>query len=284
MAEALREIKNRIRGIDNVIKITHAMEMISVAKLNPTRDQLLAQRQYFLRIEKLCRDLLSADAGCISHPFLERASDSGKKALCLITSDTGLCSSYNHNIIRLAEDFINRYGQDRVMLFAVGKKGLSYFKRKGLDIASAFTELKGRYFQEKCREILSALTTVFLSAKVREVYVAYTYFESNVRHRPTIEKLLNIEREVRPQRKYIFEPDLKNILEELIPEYILQKMKSMILESFAAEHSARVIAMGQANQNANDLLEDLVLMRNKVRQANITKELMEIISSVEVMR
>jgi F-type H+-transporting ATPase subunit gamma len=284
MAEALREIKNRIRGIGNVIKITHAMEMISVAKLNPARNQLLAQRQYCLRIEKLCRDLLSVDTEGISHAFLQKTGERGKKALCLITSDTGLCSSYNHNIIRLAEDFVNRYGQDRVMLFAVGKKGLSYFKRKGANIASAFTELKGRYSPEKCREILNALTAVFLSAKAEEVYVAYTYFESNVRHWPTIEKLFNIEREVRPDREYIFEPDFKNILEELIPEYILQKMKLMILESFAAEHSARVIAMSQANHNANDLLEDLVLMRNKVRQANITKELMEIISSVEVMR
>lgn len=284
MAETLREIKNRIRGVGNVNKITHAMEMVSIAKLKPIKSQLANAKPYFLKIEKLFKDLLVAEGASLKHPFFEKRQGTGKRAVCVITSDTGLCGNYNYAVIRMAEDFINKLGREKTLLVSVGRKGFNYFKRRGVNSAFVFTELKGHYSQEICAKILKTLTDIFLSKEADEVYLAYAHFESASRHRPVIEKLLSIDLEPGEKVKYIFEPDFASILEELIPEYIFHKMRLILLNSFTAEHSSRVIAMGEATQNADNLLEELVLLRNKVRQANITREILEIISSVEVMR
>jgi F-type H+-transporting ATPase subunit gamma len=284
MAQSLREIKNRIRGISNVNKVTHAMEMISIAKLRPVKNQFLQARQFSLKIEALLKDLLSG-AKNISHPLLKERKVLNKMAICLITSDTGLCGNYNHNVIRVVEDFINKYGRDKIMLITVGKKGLTYFKKRGVDIAHSYTELHGRYSDEIAGKILDYLTELFLSGKTDEAYVAYTYFESASRHRPTIEKLLNISSPAgKEDVGYILEPDMDAILKELVPAYLLNKVKAHILSAFTAEHSARAVAMGQATKNADELLEDLTLLRNKMRQAGITREIMEIVSSAEVLR
>jgi F-type H+-transporting ATPase subunit gamma len=284
MAQSLRDIKNRIRGISNVNKVTHAMEMISIAKLRPVKNRFLQARQFSLKIEALLKDLLSG-AKNISHPLLEERNVLNKMAICLITSDTGLCGNYNHNVIRVVEDFINKYGRDKIMLVTVGKKGLTYFKKRGMNIERSYTELHGRYSDEIAGKILNDLTGLFLSGKTDEVYVAYTYFESASRHRPTIEKILNISSPAgKEDAGYILEPDMDAILKELVPAYLFNKVKAYILSAFTAEHSARAVAMGQATKNADELLEDLTLLRNKIRQAGITKEIMEIVSSAEVLR
>jgi len=283
MAQSLREIKNRIRGIGNVNKVTHAMEMISIAKLRPVKNQLVPATQFSLEIEALLGDLLSCNGG-ISHPLMEKRENVDKKAICLITSDTGLCGNYNYNIIHMAEDFINRFGRDKAILISVGKKGLAYFKKRGTAIAQAYTELHGRYSEEITNKILKDAVDIFLSKKTDEVYVAYTHFESGSRHKPVIEKLLNVSAAQKESTEYILEPDINAILEELLSAYLFNKMKFFILSAFTAEHSARAIAMGQATENANELLEDLTLLRNKIRQAGITKEIMEIVSSAEVLR
>lgn len=283
MAEALREIKNRIRGITSVNKITYAMEMISIAKLNPAKSRLLASRQYFAAIEKLLRDILCSSVS-FDHYFLKKRSASGKIGLCLVTSDSGLCASFNHNLNRAAEDFVNQYDKNKIELICIGKKGYNYFKRKGFTVNHAFFELKGRYSPEITQNILKKLTDIYLSGTVDRVYLAYNYFDSNARHRPLIEKILEIEVKNEAKIEFIFEPSANEILEELIPLYLFNRLSFILLNSFTCEHSARVIAMGQATRNAEKLLEELILKRNKVRQANITKEIMEIISSVEVMR
>jgi F-type H+-transporting ATPase subunit gamma len=284
MAQSLKDIKNRIRGISNVNKVTHAMEMISIAKLRPVKNQFLAARQFSLKIEVLLKDLLSG-AKNVSHPLLEERKVLNKMAICLVTSDTGLCGNYNHNVIRVVENFINEYGKDKIILITVGKKGQTYFKKRGVDIESSYTELHGRYSDETVGKVLNDLTGLFLSGKADEAYVAYTYFESASRHRPVIEKLLNISRlGAKENIEYLLEPDMDAILKELVPAYLFNKVKAYILSAFTAEHSARAVAMGQATENANELIEDLTLLRNKIRQAGITKEIMEIVSSAEVLR
>lgn len=283
MAQSLKEIKNRIRGIGNVNKVTHAMEMISIAKLRPVRNQLVPARRFYLKIEELLKDLVSGSEG-IHHPLLDERKNTGKKAICLITSDTGLCGNYNYDIIRLAEDFIDRNAKDNIILVPVGRKGMVYFKKKGVEIGQAYTELHGRYSEDAANKILECLTDIFLSGKADEVYVAYTYFESASRHRPVIEKLLNVDIAQKEDAGYILEPDIDSILKELVPAYLFNRIKVFILNAFTAEHSVRAVAMGQATENANELLEELTLLRNKIRQAGITKEIMEIVSSAEVLR
>jgi F-type H+-transporting ATPase subunit gamma len=175
------------------------------------------------------------------------------------------------------------YGRDKVRLSIIGKRGFNHFKRTGMAVEQVYIELNSRYCQEISAKILNNLTAPFLSGEVDEVYMAYTYFESAARHKPTIEKLLNIDSPVARQQEYIFEPGINEILKELIPVYLENKMKSILLNSFAAEQSARIMAMSEAKENTKELLEGLILLRNKVRQANITQEMMEIISSAETL-
>jgi len=283
MILSFRQIKTKIRGVDNIHKITHAMEMISIAKLRPTQSQLSALKHYYLKIEELLKDLL-ADAKGVTHPLTEKRQNINRIALCLITSDTGLCSNYNNNIIHLAEDFINKNGREKIILVCVGRKGLNYFTKIGMQVTQHYTELNGRYSQGTADKILNALTDIFLVNQADEVYIAYTYFESATRYRPLIEKFLNIDSDRKEDLVYILEPDISAVLGELIPVYIFNKLKLIILNAFTAEHSTRVVAMSEATKNAKELLESLTLLRNKVRQASITAEIMEVVSSAEALR
>jgi len=284
MAESLKQIKSRIRSVGNTQKVTHAMEMISAAKLRPLENRLPAQRAYFLSIEKLLKKLMPFQKTTI-HPLVAERQEKAKTALCVIASDSGLCGMYNNNILRFADAFINERGQDNILLVSVGRKALNYFKKRGINPRENFVELNGRYSDEVSEKILGTLMDIYISGEASEAYVAYSYFASPVRHKPVIDKILNIEMAAEGNdESYLFEPDVEGILAELIPVYLSYKMKSAILNSFASEQAARMVAMGGATKNADELLEDLVLSRNKLRQANITKELLEIISSAEVLR
>jgi len=283
MIQSLKTIKNRIRSIENTEKVTAAMELISVAKLNRIEKPLLLLRPYVAGLERLMQNLISA-RDFSNQPLLEARPDTGKLALCLITSDSGLCGAYNNNIIRAAEEFIRGYGQGKISLFCVGKKGFSYFKRQGLAIADVYQGINGRYSEKLCLELNAKLQEAFLSGKFSQVSIAYTHFKTALVHQPVVEKFLNIERPAQLKKDYLLEPDINAILAELIPKYLYMKLKLIILESFTAEHSARTVAMKTATDNARDLLQGLVLLRNKVRQANITQEIMEIISSSEALK
>lgn len=284
MVESLKQIKNRIRSVGNTQKVTHAMEMISAAKLRPLENRLPAQGAYFLSIEKLLKKLMPCQGSTV-HPLVAEHQEKKKTAFCVIASDAGLCGMYNNNLLRLADAFMNQRGKDNILLTCVGKKALNHFKKKEASIREKFVELNGHYSDEICDRILNTLVDAYVSGQAGEVYIAYTSFVSPVRHKPVIEKILNITMPADEDNTgYLFEPDVKSILDELIPAYLSYKMKSAILNSFASEQAARMVAMGEATKNADELLDDLVLSRNKLRQYNITKELLEIISSAEVLR
>ena len=283
MIQSLKTIKNRIRSIENTEKVTAAMELISVAKLNRIEKPLLLLRPYVAGLEQLMHNLISV-RDFSGQPFLEAKTDADRIALCVITSDSGLCGAYNNNIIRLAEGFIRGQDKRKISLFCVGKKGFNYFKRQGFTILDAYQGINGRYSEKLCLEINDKLKEIFISGKVSQVRIAYTHFKTALVHQPRVEKFLNIDRQAQAKKDYILEPDANAILAELIPKYLYMKLKLIILESFTAEHSARTVAMKTATDNARDLLQGLVLLRNKVRQANITQEIMEIISSSEALK
>jgi len=283
MIQSLKTIKNRIRSIENTKKVTAAMEMVSVAKLNRIEKSLFLLRPYVLGLKELMQNLINSQPG-ITHALLEAGPLTEKIALCLITSDSGLCGTYNNNILRLAEEFINTHGREKIKLVCIGRKGFNYFKQKGLEVLNTYIGLNGRYSAETLNEISANLVNIFTLREAAQVYVAYTCFKTALFQKPLIEKFLNLERPAQEEREYILEPDSQTILNEIIPKYISMKLRLIILESFTAEHSARIVAMKTATDNAKELLEDLILFRNKVRQANITQELMEIISSSEALR
>jgi F-type H+-transporting ATPase subunit gamma len=283
MARSLKQIKTRIRSIQNTEKVTHAMEMISVSKLNRIDHILNAIRPYSSRLESILNNFINSIQP-LSNPFLEKKITSGKTCLCLITSDMGLCGVYNNNIIRLAEEFIIKSGKENIVLVAIGRKGLNFFRKRGMRILNSYIQMNGRYSQQAFEEITNNLIDIFTSGRADEIYIAYTRYINALIQKPTIEKFLNIEITAGEEFEYILEPDKERILEELIPRYLSTKKKLFLLEAFTSEHAARTVAMKTATDNANELLDKLILQRNKLRQANITQEIMEIVASSEALR
>ncbi|MFH0858643.1 MAG: ATP synthase F1 subunit gamma [Candidatus Omnitrophota bacterium] len=283
MIQSLKQIKTRIRSTENTKRVTQAMELISVAKLNRIEKGMLSLRPYVAKLGSLIQGLInSQEIGMSSFSEPNLATD--KICLCVITSDSGLCGAYNNNIIRLAEEFISKRSLENINLVCIGRKGFNYFRRKNLNILHTYMGMNGRYTQEIAGGITDKLVDIFVSGKAREVYIAYTHFKTALIHKPMVEKFLNIERIPQKETEYILEPDKQAILDEIFPKYICMKLKLIILEAFTAEHSARTVAMKTATDNAGDLLQSLVLWRNKVRQANITREITEIISSSEALK
>ena len=284
MTQALSGIKSRMKSVENIHKITRAMEMVSLSKLNRVKNALFVSRHYLDRLETVVDDFLAA-AGDIDHPLLKAGPSRGKTGLCVITSDTGLCSTYNQNIIRSSEEFVSKFRKEDVIIMVVGKEGFYHFKKSGFEIRGSCLELHGRYQPSLSEEMVKDMISLFLDQDAREIFIAYTHFENTLRHKPRIEKFLNIERPLRDKIDYmIMEPDAKSVADELMPRYLSGKFRSILLESLVSEHSARMVAMKTATDNANDLMSTLTLMRNKARQAAITKEVIEIASAAEAMR
>lgn len=283
MIRSLKYIKGRIRGIENTKKVTSAMQMISVAKLNRSEKALYSFRPYFSKFESLLYSIINSN-DLITHCFFDEVKDIDKICLCVITSDNGLCAGYNNDIINCAEDFIKGIGKDKVGLVCIGRKGYNYFQKNGFNIINSYLGLNGRFKEEIALDISSNLIKLFSSAKFGKIYIAYTHFKTALIHKPIIEKFLNIDKKPDKKIDYIYEPEAKIILDETIQKYMNLRLKLIILEAFTAEHSIRAVAMKMATDNAKELLENLNLLKNKVRQANITQELMEVISSSEALK
>lgn len=279
----IKQIKNRIRSVENSKKVTSAMQMISVAKLNRTQNRLFSMRPYALELERLMYNLVSLSPD-LSLDYFKKTNGRGNIVLCVITSDSGLCGVYNQNVIHSAEEFLRNNDAGRVGLVLVGQKGLNYFRKSGVKLINSYTGLNAKFSQAVCDKITFELIQVFLSGQASSVYLAYTSFENSIIQKAAIEQLLSIEPKKLKPIEYIAEPDLKSILASLIPQYLLVKMQLVFLEAFTSEHAARTVAMKTATDNAKDLLEGLVLLRNKVRQAGITQDILEITSSVEALR
>ncbi|MFA6357719.1 MAG: ATP synthase F1 subunit gamma [Candidatus Omnitrophota bacterium] len=283
MSQSIRQIKNRIRSVENTKKVTGAMQMISVAKLNRVQNQLLVLRPYALRLENLMHNLAGSSSNNLSEYF-KKGPVQADIVLCLITADNGLCGMYNQNIMRLVQDFLEKNKLNKIKLILVGQKGANYFRSRNIEIINSYVGLNAKFSQAVSDKIIGQLSQLFLSGQAGSVYLAYTYFENSLFQKATIEQLLSIHpRAVKPV-EYIAEPDLKSIAADLIPQYLKIKMQLVLLEAFTSEHAARTVSMKTATDNAKDLLEGLVLFRNKVRQAGITQDILEITSSAEALR
>jgi len=220
-----------------------------------------------------------------THPLLAGLRSIGAVALCIITSDTGLCSNYNNNVIRSAEGFIKSRDKNKVKLITVGKEGFRHFRKHGYEVSRSYLELYGRFSAGISEKITSELTGMFLRNEVDEVFIAYTHFDSTLRHKPIVEKFLNIEHIGKSESDFlIMEPNEDRVLEELLPKYLSEKVRLMMLDSFTSEHAARMIAMKAATDNAKELIDKLTLLKNKARQAAITREVTEIAMSAEALK
>ena len=274
----IRLIRRRIRGIQSTAKITRAMEMIATSKMRRAQEAGLAGRPYAEKIHQVLAGLAALpQEGKPMHPLLQRRAAT-KIAIVHITPDRGLCGGLNANINRKTASFILEQGVP-VTLIAVGRKGLDFMRRYGRDIRAEFTRLGDRPNLLDTLPISRIIIDDYSNGVTDLVYLVYAQFISTMTQRPILQQILPVEPATIPRAQnvdYIFEPSPDVVLGELLPRFVEMQVYHAILESIASEQSARMVAMRNATDNANELIQDLTLMYNKARQESITKELLDI--------
>jgi F-type H+-transporting ATPase subunit gamma len=281
-----REIKRRIGSIRNTQKITKAMEMVSSVKLRKARLQILSARPYAEKLAEIAAHLQNSFASG-SSPLLKRRKVSAI-GLVLVSSDKGLCGGFNANVVKKAVEFLRQNAGVTVTLTLVGKKVSESFKRMNYPIADKYTDVFYKPEYTTAANIGQKLLADFLSSKIDEVNIIYNEFKSAAAQKITIERLLPVppsetDKQV-GKADYIFEPDGKECLDELLSKYFLFQIWRIFLESYASEQGARMGAMHGATKNAGELIDKFTLYYNKARQASITKELLEVVSGAESLR
>ncbi|MFC2044754.1 ATP synthase F1 subunit gamma [Chloroflexota bacterium] len=281
----IRLIRRRIKGIQNIAKITRAMEMVATSKMRRAQERGLAGRPYSEKIHQVIADLTAlSQTGRVLHPLLQ-CRPVARVAIVHITPDRGLCGGLSSNINRNTTSFIHDKSMPTTLV-CVGRKGLEFIKRRGLDIRAEFTGLSDRPSLLDTLPISRIIIDDFRSGFIDAVYLAYARFVSTMVQTPVVEPLLPVEPAVIPRVQnvdYIYEPTSDVVLAGLLSRFIEMQIYHAILESTASEQSARMVAMRNATENAGELIDELTLMYNKTRQEAITKELLDIVGGVEVL-
>jgi len=282
----LREIKKRIRAVESTKQITKAMEMVAAARLRRAQQQIESFRPYAVKMQEMLSHLSEA-SGTVEHPYFEER-EVKKAILVVFTSDRGLCGSFNSNIIKRTNQWLAEHKDETPSLVLVGKKAWDYYKRRDVDVIARYQDFGGKMDMGKVREITKDLSNKFVEHEVDRVSFVYTAFISIAKFRISEMQFLPIKSdfahsEGSTAKEYIFEPDPSRIYKQLLPSYALVQVQMALAESLASEHGTRMIAMGSATKNAGEMIDHLTLVRNKARQATITKELLDIVGGAEAL-
>ena len=283
-----REIRRRIRSVKNMTQITRAMEMVSASKMRRAQRNVLATRPYADRLLDVMGELTSRAVGQRSGTLLEVRPNVERIGVIVVTPDKGLTGAMITNVLRRTGRFVldERARGRQVDVLGVGKKGRDFLVRTGQNLVAEVTKL-GDY--PRLTDTLGIATTVisgFRAGRYDEVYVIYSEFVNTLVQRPAVKRLLPVEPPNEPAERqvdYTYEPSQEEVLHDLLPRFVEVQLYQAILESIASEHSARMVAMRNATDNAKDLTRDLTLSYNKTRQANITKEVSEIASGAQAL-
>jgi len=286
----LRVLRRRIRSVQNTQQITKAMEMVAAAKLRRAQGRALAARPYAVKITEMLGNLAGA-ASELDHPLF-KVREVKNTALVLVTSDRGLCGAYNSNLLRAAEQRLRAAagegGPGVTALVLVGKKGRDYFKRRRHSVLAVHTPVPAEASLEFARTLTEDLIARFVAGEVDRVEIMFTRFISALHRRVVVEPFLPVGASsghaAAASGDTIFEPGAESIFAELLPRYATAKLFAALADALASEHSARMIAMGSARKNAGELIDLLTLRRNRLRQAAITKELLDIVGGAEALK
>lgn len=266
------------------------MKFVSAAKLKRAQDRVLASRPYARRMLAVLNSLVTrAQAGRDEeavHPLLSQREEK-RVELVVITADKGLCGAFNSNLIKVASQFLARQAQREVRLSLVGKKGWDYFKRRSFTVRRQYVNFLTKVEFGQAQQVAHALREDFVTGEADAVYLAYNEFKTVMRQEAVVEQLLPIV----PLKQipegvamdYLYEQPQRQIFERLVPRHVEVQVYHALLESAAAEHGARMTAMESATKNAEEMMESLTLKMNKIRQAGITKELIEIVSGANAL-
>ncbi|MBI2871054.1 MAG: ATP synthase F1 subunit gamma [Candidatus Omnitrophica bacterium] len=282
----LRDVRRRLKSVENTRKITRAMEMVAGAKLKQLESALSRARPYIEGLQSLLSRLLAEYPGQ-HHSLFEKREGTGHTGLILITSDTGLCGSYNSDLVAEAERWFETKPADKAELLTVGLFGHNYCLARGLKPHASFTDFKSRADQGAVQRLLESVVGLFTGGGAVSIEVISCYFRSAASWGPRRMRLLPLEvgRDAKPNPyPTLLEPGAKEVFEALVPRVLEGVLRQALLEAFSAEQSARMMAMRNATDNADDMVKELTLTRNKVRQAQITKEIIEVVSGAEGLK
>ncbi len=288
-----RQIRGRIRTAKNIQQITKAMKMVAAARLRRAQEAVGAARPYAEKIRAVMQSLGASGGGSVRHPLLRRADgEPANIGIVLVTGDRGLCGAYNSTVIRRAFDLAKPFGTAHVKMVCVGKKGTTFFKRRGYDVVAEHpVPATGISFAD-AQALSRTGRDLFADGEIDVLYLIYTQFVSALTQRPQTLTLLPLQppaeddagASARQPADYIFEPDPEVILGSLLPRYVDTQVYQAIIESVASEHGARMTSMSSATDNAGKMISSLTLSLNRARQATITKEIAEIVGGAEALK
>ena len=277
-----REIRGRIQGIDNTAKITQAMKMVAAAKLRRAQDSIIAARPYGQKLREMLQFLASNVETAIS-PLLEER-EVHRACLIVVAADRGLCGAFNSNVLKAATYLIeNRYGAlnaaGNLDIVCVGKRSADYFVKRGYNVIASYVGIFNALDFSVARNIINQVSSGFLERRFDRVEVIYNEFKSVVSQKLTVNRVLPVEVPTQATPvDYIFEEPPAEMLHVLLPRYVAMEFYRALLETAASEHAARMTAMEAATSNAGDMIDKLTLHMNRVRQASITSEIIEVVS------
>jgi F-type H+-transporting ATPase subunit gamma len=281
-----REIRTKIKSVQNTRKITKAMEMVAASKMRKAQERMRQSRPYGEKIRTIAAHLAHANTE-YRHPFLVKREGVKDVGVIVVTSDKGLCGGLNTNALRLALAKVTEFqGEGRgVQLTAFGNKGFGFLQRFGGNIVSHLAGMGDTPHMERLVGPMKVQIDAFAEGRIGALYIVYTRFINTMKQEPVIEQLLPLpadrlkadERAARSNWDYLYEPDARAVLDQLLTRYVEQIIYQSVAENIASEQSARMVAMKSASDNASSVIDDLTLVYNKSRQAAITKELSEIV-------
>ena len=283
-----KEIRGKIKSVENTKKITKAMEMVAASKMRKAQDRMRSARPYAEKVRNIAAHLGAANPEYV-HPFM-KSNDVKKTGLIVVTTDKGLCGGMNTNVLRAVTAKLRELQGEGVQTetVAIGNKGLGFLTRVGAKVVSQATQLGDTPHLEKLIGPVKVLLDQYEKGELNAVYIAYTRFINTMKQDSVVEQLLPLSTEAMQQQTrdsgaehawdYIYEPDAPSVIDELLKRYVEALVYQAVAENMASEQSARMVAMKAATDNAGNVINELKLVYNKTRQAAITKELSEIVA------
>ncbi|MFN5006339.1 MAG: ATP synthase F1 subunit gamma [Ignavibacteria bacterium] len=288
----LRDIRNRITAVKNTAKITSAMRMVAAAKLRRAQEAILSTRPYTDKFSEVLSNLAGSASEDYYHPLLRKPDTFKHIVVIVISSDRGLCGSFNTNVLRLASQYIDQtipaeFPQAKVSVVSVGRRSTQFFAKRTQPVLAAFPDIFAQLQFSTAAEIAGIVANGFINEEFDRVMIFNNEFKSIIKQETTVRQLLPVEsvkQESSVINDYIFEPSRGDIMDAILPKFVNTLVWKGLLESNAAEQAARMMAMESATTNARDLIRSLQLSYNKARQASITTEMLEIVGGAEALK
>lgn len=289
---SLRDLKRQIESIKNIAKVTEALQTVSAVKFRKAESRVKKARPYAENVEQMMRDVAKSASG--TSPLLAGREEVRRVAIATVTADRGLAGGFNAQVLRRTVRLRDELDGEKVQV-ASGRKAVSFFRFRGVELKETYTGFSDSPTYEQAREIGQALVGLFDDEEADEVYLVYNRFETALTQRPVVAQLLPVaqeddeeeseeeDRDLSEASYFEYVPDPETVLKKLVPRYVETMLWQALLESAAGEHGARMTAMKSATDNANELADTLTLKMNKARQAQITQEILEIVSGAEAL-